>query len=82
MSEWRPINTAPKDGTVVLLANHERAVTGWWFKTESTEEVYDHTKGDKVIYKIVTHDQSYWEYDGEWFEATHWMPANLPQITP
>ena len=27
---WRPIETAPKDGTTIILANGERAGIGFW----------------------------------------------------
>lgn len=30
VNEWMPIETAPKDGTVILLAYKTQVVAGWW----------------------------------------------------
>lgn len=68
MSEWRPIDTSPKDGTPVFLAleyggTHYRYVGRWmkdlavWGRDEVTSALFP------------AHMQ-------EWF--THWMPLPAP----
>lgn len=34
--EWMPIETAPKDGTVVLIAHTDAVFAGWWERVIST----------------------------------------------
>ncbi len=51
MSEWQPIETAPKDGVQILVWAHGRALTAYW-------------SGDKVFrttsYGFVGLDPSHW----------------------
>lgn len=76
MSNWQPIETAPKDGTRMVLFC-ERVVsrihTGHWFSHEKQ-----------------TDGVTSWRYSGWWldgfqhpfnqppFEPTHWMPLPDP----
>ena len=79
---WQPIDTAPRDGTWVLLAggecrdeegdNDRRVVSGQWT---------DDLNGRKRDW----HWQFAW-YDGGYFgqydAPTHWMPLPVHPITP
>lgn len=62
---WRPIETAPKDGTLVLLhdprAAKRRVKTGSWLPPEAGWAVY----GFKDVH-------------GCFFEPTHWQPLPAP----
>jgi hypothetical protein len=69
--EWKPIETAPKDGTKVLLwcrdAGCETAEWivekhEWWEKTSDTTQ------------ELRKEDGGYWSSENGW-DATHWMPA-------
>lgn len=86
MSEWQPIETAPKDGTDILVysANEGQAVA-WW----DAEFGFDYV-GPKLTYKLI----GAWTagtatgvgtLDGEYLalEPTHWMrlPAP-PEVQP
>lgn len=62
MSEWKPIETAPKDGSAVLLwadvktwTGEEVPVTGWF-----------------------TIGSCKWVSHGDWLKPTHWMPLPAP----
>ena len=76
---WRPIETAPRDGTQMLLTNGEVVEQGWWEHQEPYIREQRDTDGNYI-------DQQ--EHDGfdGWFdvsggmlpEATHWMPKPAP----
>jgi hypothetical protein len=64
MSEWKPIETAPRDGTNIILVDADNTppclVIGLW--------------SDKLHTWIVK-----WDLDPfEGYDATHWMPLPLP----
>ena len=71
MSEWKPIETAPKDGSKILLADYSGLknygvkdgmwiASGFWEPPESNLE------------------RGHWTDKVEWlYSPTHWMP--LPQ---
>lgn len=62
MSEWQPIETAPKDGTKVL---------GWDGGTMTTVEWYE-LGGYWSLLAVGA-----WAEDSEWV-PTHWMPLPEP----
>ncbi len=65
---WRPIESAPRDGTLILLARGERVTYGHWVRLEDAEDI----------------DEPYWHsWDGGFltdpeYDATHWMPLPAP----
>lgn len=72
MSDWQPIATAPKDGTVVLLANDahpEMGVHAMAWKAEMGHwEGHQFTPG--------THGARFWDRDAT-NQPTHWQPLPL-----
>jgi hypothetical protein len=62
MSEWRDIETAPKDGTVILMADGLTMFCGFWLKSE--REWVDGSRDRNG--ELITWD------------ATHWMPLPSP----
>lgn len=87
--EWQPIETAPKDGTVILLcggeddplntdahpneALHTRPVTGWWGRVVEWDEA-------DTIWRYCSYDSGIY---GEYKNPTHWMPLPPPpKATP
>ena len=82
-SAWQPIETAPRDGTWVLLAGGEcdlveesrnkgRVVTGRW-----TTEFYHKPDGN---WQFAYYDAGFY---GEYKDPTHWQPLpSPPPITP
>ena len=65
MNNWQPIETAPKDGTKILLANKEKFAYAFWGKG-----VYTQTW-------VEVHCQDE-DYPAMNFEPTHWAEINLP----
>ena len=64
MMEWQPIETAPKDGSVIIV---------WYFSPLFARWCYV-GKGEKKGWA----SQDYWLSDDfEEYKPTHWMP--LPQ---
>ena len=75
MDDWQPIETAPKDGTTILIACRNRVTAGDWVEP-------------RVFY--VNGEPEYNEFDPYWQSwdggfllegehvATHWMPLPDP----
>jgi hypothetical protein len=68
MSEWQPIETAPKDGTDILVADY-RVAGGFMNVVAYTDEDFPN----------VWETQEFLAYHHEAF--THWMPLPNPPIT-
>lgn len=63
MSEWRPIETAPKDGSTILVWNGQLVFDVWWWEedgawVDGATDAYD----------------DYTQYTG----LTHWQPLPAP----
>ena len=65
MSEWQPIETAPRDGTAIL---------GWDGQKQSTAEWYE--TGEYWSLCVM----GAWAEDSEWW-PTHWMPLPAPPVS-
>jgi len=92
MNEWQPIETAPRDGTRILLycaytdaPDDERTRVGWWnwvdicgFGYEDDEHMPDPCFMDATTRAHNAEYGGYW--DAPEYPATHWMP--LPLDTP
>ncbi len=72
MTEWQPIETAPKDGTKVLLYHKD------WYHVEIAFWVW---RGKKAILKEHL-PEGWWELPFDCMDAlepTHWMPDLPPE---
>jgi hypothetical protein len=76
MSEasWQPIETAPKDGTSVLLCDGDRMEVCWWgkdslFVNEASYWVYGECQGEYNDRQTFDH-------------PSHWMPLPTPPEIP
>ena len=80
MTDWRPIATAPKDGTEVLLAAPGRVTYGAWSAPSETP---------RIVYRDGFAPEPEWDefepywasYDGGFTDQnppTHWMPLPEP----
>ena len=76
MSEWQPIETAPKDGTWVLVYSAEAIRDEDGGRKIAVAQYTDDLNGRKGVW----HWQFAW-YDGGYYgwvdNVTHWMP--LPE---
>jgi len=71
---WQPIETAPKDGTPILILdmNGESIEITEWCTHKWTD--YEHVEGE--LYRKVETESTYWNGNGH--RATHWMPLPPP----
>lgn len=78
MSEWQPIETAPKDGTRLLLwdPGREVAVSGYWHDEPevSTPTVWE----PGWAWWVSDSDVLMWD-SGPHDAPSHWMPFNRPE---
>ena len=86
---WQPIETAPKDGTWVLLAggeceyneesdNRKRVVTAQW-TTEYRSNAGDLPIADFGRWEFAYYDSGFY---GEYENPAHWQPLPSPPSTP
>lgn len=72
MSEWQPIETAPKDGTKILVwTHHDEVEVSEWY--ESKGETYEPVEGTEYFRPVTKVYHSGWNGN----TPTHWMP--LPE---
>ena len=78
MTEWQPIETAPKDGSRVLICGSggEIDIASYTEQWSVRDYFVRHAKDDDV-YKTVKEECGYWETDVA-FNPTHWMPLPRP----
>lgn len=70
---WQPIETAPRDGTVIWLSQDNRVSVGFWNKLE---DQYPWTFFDPSEEYGETHTNG---YQANRFGPTHWMPFEKPR---
>jgi hypothetical protein len=82
MSEWQPIETAPKDGTWVLLSGGgiDYGWGGGTIPTAVVGQYTDYLNGGtkKPHWQFAWYDGGYY---GEYLEPTHWMPLPAPPVS-
>jgi len=69
MTEWQPIETAPKDGTHILVVS-ETGISVCKYSCGNWNGLID---GDTICYQ---EEQDDWYYDV--YKPTHWMPLPEP----
>lgn len=84
MTDWKPIDSAPKDGTWVLLTGGK--IEYGWYEDSQPTVVSGQYSTMLNTYPTHGHWQFAW-YDGGhygWYEEpTHWMPIpDPPKDTP
>lgn len=69
--EWQPIETAPKDGTKVILYNGNRAASAQWF------DKFEKCENDQFPQTGWFEGISY-GYHCFFYSPTHWIPLPEP----
>ncbi len=66
MSDWQPIETAPRDGTVILVWDNDTVMTANWYEPPKPHESprWEHNWNGEVL--------------EDCFPITHWMPLPEP----
>ena len=75
--QWQPIETAPKDGTEILLARGDRVSSGAWYEWEETCSEYHASTGVYLGQSIQGGGAMWMSQDGGFTDEeppTHWMP--------
>ncbi len=75
---WQPIETAPKDGTWILLCGG-RIEYGWCQEDEKPSAVVAQYAGlsKNPVWQFAWYDSGYY---GKYIEPTHWMPLPKPPV--
>lgn len=81
MSHWQPIETAPKDGTRILICRVADDVIDEIDEIEIAEWcVLEHSHfeeiGNGLFQKVMDKPCEFWNGNGH--RATHWMPLPAP----
>lgn len=71
MSEWKPIETAPKDGTQILLGYFPEPIYEGASTHESQEVAFWHGIHQKWCGRVLLNAEGS-------FSPTHWMPLPEP----
>lgn len=78
MDKWQPIETAPKDGTLVLIVNDEGAMDVAGFADAYQEhQEFVRTAKDGDVFRTVRLDCGYWDTEKAYC-PTYWMPLPAP----
>lgn len=79
---WEPIESAPKDGTVVILSRGDRVTVGSWAEWQITRPVRDRITGANIGLQIDDSGAAWDSWDGGFSDfagPTRWMPLPPPQ---
>lgn len=75
LTEWQPIDSAPKDGTTVIVAQGQKVARAWYVVTPFRET----RDRDGCYIDQTDHDEFWMGDDGDVYEPTLWQPeAPLP----
>ena len=69
MSEWQPIETAPRDGTNIVLFDGQRVSVGGWVSAADQGA----EPGEEYLISA-----GWWSLDLSDNQPTHWMPLPDP----
>lgn len=73
---WQPIETAPRDGTVILLARGAGVYAAYWHPAKGCAVVAEHDK--KFPWAFIDPTNGWNGYSDDKNGPTHWMPLPEP----
>lgn len=80
---WQPIETAPKDGTAILLTNGKDVAEGHWFFEEGGTTEHRDLDGRYIGQTESDGYDGWMDWDGGMQpDPTHWMPLPAPPEVP
>ncbi len=82
--QWQPIETAPKDGTAILLTNGKDVAEGHWYFEEGGTTEHRDLDGRYIGQTDSDGYDGWMDWDGGMQpDPTHWMPLpSAPGVTP
>lgn len=90
MSGWRPIETAPRDGTAILIfepKGHYGQLDNWEMPRGVVAHSYRSDDPRLIRFDDYRYAVGYWRPGGGWgnrncadVEPTHWMPLPTPPV--
>lgn len=73
--DWQPIETAPRDGTVILLFIEDHVIDGSWDRfVRQDGSIYEPTSWD--VARLSSHGCGCCSSEND--QPTHWMPLPPP----
>ncbi|ANC03989.1 hypothetical protein AB688_18480 [Pseudomonas putida] len=81
MSGWRSIETAPRDGTEIILRKGDRVTAGAWIEWVKSESHFHGTTGVYLGETEIDSGGNWHSWDGGFCdddEPTHWQPLPAP----
>lgn len=80
--QWQPIETAPKDGTVVLVTNGKESSFASWLTEDDIQDLdFEDDDLTEGFYEATDHHKHYDVFYFKFDQPTHWMPLpNPPEV--
>lgn len=81
MSGWQTIDSAPRDGTEIILRKGSRVTAGAWIEWSEHQSHYHGTTGEYLGQDEIDSGGNWQSWDGGFCdddEPTHWQPLPSP----
>lgn len=78
MSEWQPIETAPKDGTWFLIARRDEGFESYEVGQYNPYFFATYVEAGNGLYRKEMERLGDWRGFNNFHRATHWMPLPEP----